>query len=100
MLARSRPSPQLGRGYRRIQNCAFRLTELPPLRKDVAVSLATNFDDDVGIDKDGHRFSNLSIRVPRRRVRTYSVESGKSARSALIPTRACMASRRSSKLPR
>ncbi len=104
VLARQRSSPQFRRAYRRTQDCRSRSCQLSPLNQDILISFARNLDENVGVDQNTHgrlRLSSLSRRVSRRRLRTYSsVESGKSLRFFRIPTKASMALRRSSKLPR
>lgn len=88
MLPLSHSRPEFRCGDRRVEDCATRLTQFPPPRKNVVVPLATNFDDDVGIDQNRHRLPGLSGRLSRRSPRTYSsVESGRSVRSFQIPTR-------------
>jgi len=99
MLVRPRAGPKLRGAYRRVQDRAVGQAQFNPPRDNALLFSARNLDEDIGIHQNGHCFPGLPIRLPRRKLRTYSSASGKYARSFRVPTKACMAFLRWSSLP-
>ena len=100
ILIRPSTGPEFSYTHGRIQDSTVGVTQAYPLGDDLRISTASDFNQDVGIDENGHRLRSRSSRSLRRRLRTYSTASRGLERRLRIPTNSCIAFICSSRLPR
>jgi hypothetical protein len=110
MLMRPGACPQFRHTHRRIEHGSVGVAQLHPSGYDIRISAARDFDQNVGIDKNGHPFRGPSFprrskRPLRRRLRTYRTASFSTGpagpeRSRRVPTNSCIAFLCSSRGPR